>query len=215
MKLVFIAMPAAGKGTYAEILKKDLNIPHLSFGQITRVAAANGDATAIKAVEYQNKGLYTPDDIVVEIFKKRLSEPDCENGFILDSTPGNVAQAKAFEDFVKIDRVLFFDAPFDVRMHRITGRLTCKECGQIYHKIEVPPKQEGVCDKCGGELYQRADQQEDVVKKRFETYEKMIRPLVEYYKENGLLRTVDSSKSIRVAKDQIMGDIHKAIEDLK
>ncbi|MBW2970561.1 nucleoside monophosphate kinase [Candidatus Woesearchaeota archaeon] len=215
MNLVFIAMPAAGKGTYAQILCEELGIPHLSTGELIRELAAAGDKLGKEAIEYNNRGVYAPDELVIKIWEKRLHQPDARNGAIMDNFPGNVSQAKAIEGRIKVDRVLFFDAPEDVRIYRITGRLTCRKCGQIYHEVEVKPKKKGVCDLCGGELYKREDQQLDVVKKRFDTYEKEITPLVEFYSKKGLLRVIDSSKSIRVAREEIMGNIHKAIEDLK
>ncbi len=214
MNLVFLGMPGAGKGTYADILAEETDIPHLSTGEIIRVSAANGDPLGVKATEFQEKGIYVPDEIVVGIFEKRLKEADCKNGFILDNFPGNVSQAKAIEGRIRIDRVLYYETSEDVRIHRISGRLTCRKCGQIYHKVEVPSKKKGICDTCGGELYQRADQKPKVLKQRFKEYEKQLGPLIEYYKKSGLLRVIDANKSIRIARDEIMGNTKKAIQDL-
>ena len=214
MNLVFLGMPGVGKGTYADILSEELGIPHLSTGVIIREAAAKKDPLGIKALEYANRGEYSPDEIVVGIFEKRLKQPDCKRGFILDNFPGNLPQAKAIEGRIKIDRVLYFETTEDVRIHRISGRRECKKCGRIYHIVEVPPKKKGVCDVCGGELYQRADQKPKVLKQRFKTYEKELGPLIDYYKKKGPLRIVDANESIRIAEEQIMGDIKKAIADL-
>ncbi|HII30285.1 adenylate kinase [Candidatus Woesearchaeota archaeon CG10_big_fil_rev_8_21_14_0_10_47_5] len=211
MIVVLLGLPAAGKGTYAGILQKTYRWPHISAGELLRQAAASGSSSGVKAKGYMDKGMYVPDDIVVSIVKERLSMDDCRKGAFLDNFPGNVNQARASEGIINISLVIYFNASKDTIIGRLTGRLTCRKCGAIYHVNNIPPKKDGVCDKCGGELYQRADQTPGAIEQRLKTYSKELMPLIEYFKGKGLLVEVDSNPPIDEV-DRIIKPALKAIK---
>lgn len=180
MRLIIFGPPGSGKGTYASRLSPIFNIPHISTGQILRDARNDQKyGTIIK--ECQEKGELVPIDIVVEMLKKKLSEPDCKNGFILDGYPRNVEQAKKISD-IPIDFIINLVVSDDIIIKRLSSRRQCDKCGEIYNILYLKPKEEGKCDKCGGNLIQRDDDKEDVIKERLKIYEEETRPVLDYYK---------------------------------
>lgn len=193
MKLVVMGAPGVGKGTYTELLSKRYKLPHVSTGDMFRKEIKKGTRIGKLAKEIIDKGGLVPDDITTNMLKKRLGRKDCVNGFILDGYPRNIEQAKALEKITKIDKVINFVAPDEVITDRVSGRIICKKCGAIYHIKNIPPKKPGVCDACGGELYQREDDNPQSVKVRLKVYHEKTAPLIGYYKDKGLLADVDVS----------------------
>lgn len=190
MNLILLGPPGAGKGTQAARIIEKYNIPHISTGDIFRKNIKEGTKLGKKAQEYMNKGELVPDSLVIEIATDRLTEEDCENGFLLDGFPRTVEQAVALDAFLgqhgkKIDHVLDIDVPKEELMTRLIGRRVCKNCGATYHVTNMPPKTEGICDKCEGELMQRADDTESTVENRIEVYNKQTKPLLDYYDRLG------------------------------
>jgi len=209
MNIVFLGPPGAGKGTQAKILVERYGIPQISTGDMLREHRAKGTELGKKAQEYMDKGQLVPDEIILEMVKERLSQPDSEKGFIFDGFPRTVAQAEALDKLLaemgkKLDFALALVVPDELLVERLTGRRTCKNCGMIYHIKYKPPKVEGKCDVCGGELYQRPDDNEETVRNRLKVYHESTAPLIEYYRKKGLLREIDGSKSIEEITQQII-----------
>jgi adenylate kinase len=201
MNILFMGPPGAGKGTQAERIVETFGIPHISTGDAFRSAMKQGTPLGLKAKEYVDQGLLVPDEVTNGIVKERLAEPDCKKGFLLDGFPRTLAQAQALEEIMdglgrKIDHVINLKVDRSLLLARLTGRRICKSCGSTYHVIFNPPKQEGVCDKCGGDLYQRSDDTEEKVGTRLDEYTSKTAPLLSYYKDKGLLREVDGEKDI-------------------
>jgi adenylate kinase len=209
MNMIFLGPPGIGKGTHAEIVSKRLGIPRISTGEIMREEVKNGTDLGKEVKTYMDTGDLIPDEIMIDIIRKRIRQDDCIKGFILDGFPRTVMQAEELEDITDIDIVLNLTAPHEVIIDRITGRLTCSKCDAIYHVKNIRPKKKGVCDVCGGELYQREDQSEDAVKKRLELYVKRTEPLIYYYKKKGKLKEVN----VVGKKDDVSERIDKAIKD--
>jgi adenylate kinase len=209
MNIVFLGPPGAGKGTQAKILIERYGIPQISTGDMLREHRAKGTELGKKAQEYMDKGQLVPDEIILGMVKERLSQPDCQKGFILDGFPRTVAQAEALDKLLsemgkKLDFALALIVPDDLLVERLTGRRTCKNCGMMYHIKYKPPKVEGKCDVCGGELYQRPDDNEETVRNRLKVYHEQTAPLIEYYKNKGILREIDGSKSIEEITQQLI-----------
>lgn len=209
MNIVFLGPPGAGKGTQAKILIERYGIPQISTGDMLREHRAKGTELGKKAQEYMDKGQLVPDEIILDMVKERLSQKDCEKGFILDGFPRTVAQAEALDRILsemgkKLDFALALVVPDELLVERLTGRRTCKNCGMMYHIKYKPPKVEGVCDVCGGELYQRPDDNEETVRNRLKVYHESTAPLIDYYKKRGILREIDGSKSIEEITNQII-----------
>ncbi|HID80579.1 MAG TPA: adenylate kinase [Ignisphaera sp.] len=193
MKLVFIGPPGIGKGTYAKAISQKYGIPHISTGDIFREEIAKGSELGRRVKEYVDKGLLVPDEIVIEVVKRRLSQPDCAKGFILDGFPRTLRQAEALDQITRIDAVLLFNAPLEIIIERVSGRRICPNCGAIYHVKWRPPKTPDVCDVCGARLIKRRDDEPDVVRRRYEIYLQTFTPIIEYYRRKGLLVEVDAS----------------------
>jgi len=204
MRLVFIGPPGVGKGTYATAISKKYGIPHISTGDILREEVKKGSEIGLKAREYMERGELVPDGIIIEIIRRRLAEEDCKKGFILDGFPRTLPQAEALDRITRIDLVLNFVAPDEVIIERLSGRRICRVCGAIYHVKYMPPKVPGKCDKCGGELYQREDDKPEVVRRRLEVYRKRTEPVIQYYRDKGVLVDVDASEQADVVVPRIV-----------
>lgn len=213
MNIILLGAPGAGKGTQAEKICEYCHIPQISTGNIIRAAMRDGTEAGKKAQEFVNAGKLVPDAVVIEMVNERLKQDDCKNGFILDGFPRTIIQARELESIAKefgfdIDAVINIDVPSEKLIKRLSGRRTCKDCGTTYHVVFNPPKTEGVCDKCGGELYQRPDESEEAVQVRLDTYEKQTRPLIDYYTMKGELTNVNGDQSM----DAVYADIKKNLE---
>ena len=197
MKLILLGAPGAGKGTQAEILCKELNIPTISTGNILRAAIKNGTPTGLKAKAFMDEGKLVPDEVIIGIINERLAEDDCSNGYILDGVPRTIAQAEAMEKAgIMFDHVISIEIADETIVNRMGNRRVCEDCGASYHLVAVPPKVEGVCDKCGGKLIQRKDDAPETVKARLDVYHQETEPLKGFYAERGLLRSVDDRPSV-------------------
>lgn len=196
MNLIFLGPPGVGKGTIAKEIVKQKGIPQISTGDLLRAAVKEKSELGKKAKEYMDAGKLVPDDLVINLLKERISRDDCKNGFILDGFPRTIPQAEALEGEVKIDNVLNFKAKDKTIIQRLSGRRTCKSCNAIYHLENIPPKVEGKCDKCKGELFQRDDDKPEAIKKRLEVYQKQTAPLIDYYKEKGILTDIETEQPI-------------------
>lgn len=209
MNILFMGPPGAGKGTQAERIVSEFQIPHISTGDAFRLAMSQGTAMGLKAKEYVDQGLLVPDDITNGIVKERLSQPDCSKGFLLDGFPRTLAQAEALDEILSslgknIDHVINLRVDREFLMARLTGRRICKSCGATYHILFNPPRQENVCDKCSGELYQRADDSAEKVGTRLDEYTNKTAPLLSYYEAKALLREINGEREIGEVTNQII-----------
>ncbi|MDX8363056.1 MULTISPECIES: adenylate kinase [Bacillaceae] len=212
MNLVLMGLPGAGKGTQAEQIVSKYNIPHISTGDMFRAAISEGTELGLKAKAFMDEGKLVPDEVTIGIVRERLGKNDCKNGFLLDGFPRTVAQAEALEQLLHamnstIDFVININVDKSILLDRLTGRRICKNCGSTYHLVFNPPQQEGVCDKCGGELYQRADDNEATVETRLEVNIKQSEPLLNFYKQKGYLQNIDGQQAI----DKVFVDIDKLL----
>ena len=204
MRLILLGAPGAGKGTQAEILSKLLDIPTISTGNILRAAMKAGTEVGLKAKSYVESGKLVPDDVIIGIIRERLAEPDCAQGYILDGVPRTIPQAQTMEDMgVVIDCALSIEIADETIVRRMAGRRTCKDCSATFHVENNPPKVEGKCDFCGGELTIRADDAPETVKKRLEPYHRETEPLKAFYAERGKLRLVDNQPGIEATTEAI------------
>ena len=205
MKLILLGAPGAGKGTQADILCKELDIPTISTGNILRAAIKNGTPTGMKAKAYMDEGKLVPDEVIIGIITERVAREDCKNGYILDGVPRTIAQAEALEKAgIKFDDVISIEISDEVIMERMSGRRVCESCGASYHLVAVPPKQEGICDKCGGKLVQRKDDAPETVKARLEVYHRETEPLKAFYAQRGLLKSVENQPSVAETSQVIL-----------
>jgi len=209
MKLILLGPPGAGKGTQAKMLTEEYTIPQISTGDILRAAVKDGTAMGLKAKEYMNAGGLVPDEVVVGIVRDRLQEADCNNGFILDGFPRTVAQADALQVSLQemskqLDRVISLDVDAEALIERLTGRRTCKECGRGYHVTFEPSRQADVCDACNGTLIQRDDDQEETIRKRLQVYAEQTSPLINYYRETGVLLELDGMQPISQVQEKML-----------
>ena len=208
MNLILLGAPGAGKGTQAELLVSQLSIPAISTGNMLREAMANGSELGQKVKKRMEEGSLVPDDVILDIVAQRVSQPDCQNGFILDGVPRTLAQAEALEARgVRIDHVVSIEIDDSVIEGRMTGRRVCSKCGASYHVAANPPKTEGVCDSCGAALIIRKDDAVETVRHRLEVYHEQTEVLKDFYRCRGKLRTVNGNQSI----DGANRDILKAI----
>lgn len=211
-----MGLPGAGKGTQAERIVEKYGIPHISTGDMFRAAIKDETELGLQAKSFMDKGELVPDEVTIGIVRERLSKQDCEKGFLLDGFPRTVAQAEALENILaelnkKIDFVINIDVDQDILMERLTGRRICKSCGATYHLVFNPPAKEGVCDRCDGELYQRADDNESTVKNRLDVNIKQTQPLLNFYETKGYLRNIDGQQDIGkvfIDLDRLLGGLH-------
>jgi adenylate kinase len=215
VNLVLMGLPGAGKGTQADKIVDQYGIPHISTGDMFRAAMKEETELGLKAKSYMDKGELVPDEVTIGIVRERLSKPDCKKGFLLDGFPRTVPQAEALEDILtelnkKIDYVINIDVNHELLMARLTGRRICKNCGATYHLVFNPPAQEGLCDRCGGELYQRADDNEATVKNRLEVNMQHTAPLLNFYEAKGYLQNINGQQDIQV----VFADINELLGSL-
>ncbi len=201
MRILLIGPPGAGKGTQAARIARFCEVPHISTGDIFRAAVQAGTELGRKAREYLDAGRLVPDEITIEIIRERLKQPDCSRGFLLDGFPRTLPQAEALDRLLAdlgthLDMVLYIRVSPEVLVERLTGRRVCRNCGATYHVLFQPPRLPGVCDRCGGELYQRSDDTAETVRDRLEIYMGQTAPLLEYYRERGLLKEIDGEQEI-------------------
>ena len=213
MNLILLGAPGAGKGTQAEKLVDLYQIPHISTGDMFRKAQKDGTELGLKAKSYMDQGQLVPDEVTVGIVKERLAEVDCKEGFLLDGFPRTVQQADALDTILAeldmaLDCVVNIEVDKAFLVDRLTGRRVCRTCGATYHIANKAPKVEGVCDKCGGELYQRGDDTIETVSNRLDVYAAQTAPLIDYYKSKGIMSSIDGSKSM----EDVLADIRSALE---
>lgn len=204
MKIIMLGPPGAGKGTQAQLLVEKFGLPQISTGDLLRGALADGTDLGNKAKGYMDSGKLVPDDLITSLIQKRISRPDCEGGYILDGFPRTIEQAKAMESTDKIDVVLNIVVDIDVLMGRLMGRRTCRGCNAVFNITGRPPKVEGICDQCGGELYQRNDDNEVTVSKRLDTYNNLTAPLIDFYRDRGLLKDVNTGGNISETFENVL-----------
>lgn len=208
MKLLIMGRPGAGKGTQAVNIKEYYKIPHISTGDMFRAAIKNQTKLGVLAKGYMDQGLLVPDEVTIGIVQERLLEDDCKNGFLLDGFPRTIAQAEALDKFlnengIKLDAVLDVNVPAEILVRRMVGRRVCKTCGATFHVEFNAPKVEGICDNCGSPLIQRADDTEDTAKNRLTVYDNQTAPLLEFYNNQGILKTVNGDQPL----DKVFEDI--------
>ena len=205
MKLILLGAPGAGKGTQADILCKELDIPTISTGNMLRAAIKAGTETGKQAEAYMKAGKLVPDEVIIGIIHDRVAEDDCKNGYILDGVPRTIAQAESLEKAgIVFDDVISIEISDEVIMERMSGRRVCEHCGASYHLVAVPPKQEGICDKCGGKLIQRHDDEPETVKHRLEVYHQETEPLKDFYAKRGLLKSVENQPTVAETSEAIL-----------
>jgi adenylate kinase len=212
-RIVLLGPPGAGKGTQAKLLQEKFAACQISTGDILRKGVTEQTPLGIEAAQYIDRGALVPDDVIVKLVAERLKDKDCENGFILDGFPRTIPQAESLDTILKqmrlsLNRVLSVQVPREVIIERLSGRRSCKDCGGLSHVLFSPPANEGVCDRCGGELYQRHDDEAETVAHRLKVYEKQTAPLANYYRQRNLLREIDGVGAV----DEIRARIIEALE---
>ena len=190
MKKIFLGAPGSGKGTYASRIAPKRGIPHISTGDLFRKNMKEKTKIGIKVKEFMDSGNLVPDEITIEMLKNRIENEDCKNGFILDGFPRTINQAKQLTKIADIDIAINMCVPDEIIIKRLSSRVTCKDCGEIFNTLTLKPKQEGICDKCQGELATRSDQEPEIIQKRLTVYEKQTAPLINFYKNKGILQNV-------------------------
>lgn len=208
MNLLIMGPAGSGKGTMSKEIVELINVPHISTGDMFREAMANETKVGLEAKQYMDQGKLVPDEVTDKLVEERLAQKDCENGYLLDGYPRNLHQAKALESITKelnreVDLVINLEVSYEELVKRITGRRLCKNCGAIYHIDFNPPKNEGICDICGGELYQRSDDTEEKLKTRTEEYQNKTKPVIEYYRDKGLVKDINGNPAPDVVRESI------------
>jgi adenylate kinase len=215
MRLILLGMPGAGKGTQAKKICQGYSIPQISTGDILRQAVKDQTELGKKAKDYMDRGLLVPDEVIVEIVRERLSESDCQNGYVLDGFPRTVVQASALEEALKnnnaeIDAVLNIEVEEYVVLQRLGGRRTCSDCSMMYHETFNPPQSAGICDRCGGNLIRRDDDRDEPIRKRLDQYRSQTEPLIQYYSEREMLHTISGEGNI----DNIFTNIESVLNQI-
>ena len=208
MKIIMLGAPGAGKGTQAKMIADKYGIPHISTGDIFRANIKNGTELGKKAKGYMDQGLLVPDELVVDLVADRIVQDDCKNGFVLDGFPRTIPQAEALDEALKklgtsIDYALNIEVPDDNIVTRMSGRRACVSCGATYHLVHIPPKKEGICDRCGQPVVLRDDDKPETVQKRLTVYHEQTQPLIDYYKKQSFLKTVDGTQPM----EKVFADI--------
>ena len=208
MKIIMLGAPGAGKGTQAKQIADKYSIPHISTGDIFRANIKNGTELGKKAKQYMDQGALVPDELTCDLVMDRIQQDDCKNGFVLDGFPRTIPQAEALDAALgkineKMDYAIDVDIPDENIVNRMSGRRACLNCGATYHLISIPPKVEGICDRCGSEIVLREDDKPETVQKRLKVYHEQTQPLIDYYKNQGILKSVDGT--------QPMDEVFKAI----
>ena len=208
MKIIMLGAPGAGKGTQAKMIADRFGIPHISTGDIFRANIKNGTELGKEAKKYMDQGLLVPDELTVKILLDRVADKDCAEGYVLDGFPRTIPQAEVLDDALtklgdQIDYAINVDVPDENIIRRMSGRRACLSCGATYHIEHIPPKQEGICDRCGKELVLRDDDKEETVKNRLQVYHEQTQPLIEFYTGKGILKTVDGTQDMQNVFDAI------------
>lgn len=214
MKIIMLGAPGAGKGTQAKMIADKYGVPHISTGDIFRANIKNGTELGMEAKKYMDQGLLVPDELTVKILLDRVAEEDCKEGYLLDGFPRTIPQAEVLDKALtelgdEIDYAINVDVPDENIVKRMSGRRACLSCGSTYHMEHIPPQKEGVCDKCGNELVLRDDDKPETVLNRLEVYHKQTQPLIQFYEEKGVLRTVDGTKPMKEVFDSIVEILEK------
>ena len=209
MKIIMLGAPGAGKGTQAKMIADKYSVPHISTGDIFRANIKNGTELGMEAKKYMDQGLLVPDELTVKILLDRVAQDDCQNGYVLDGFPRTIPQAEVLDGELtklgeKIDYAIDVNVPDENIINRMSGRRACLACGATYHITHVPPKQEGICDRCGKELVLRDDDKPETVKNRLEIYHEQTQPLIDFYTEKGVLKTVDGTVPMNEVFDAIV-----------
>jgi len=204
---VFLGPQGSGKGTVIGRIKDRYQVPHISTGDMFREAVREGTEFGRKAKECMDKGELVPDEVTCGMVKDRLGRDDCKEGYMLDGFPRNLSQAEALSRITRVTKAVLLDVPEDVSLMRLSGRRTCKSCSAIFHMTFVPPKQEGICDKCGGELYQRDDDKPDAIKERLAIYHRETMPIVDFYEKAGVLLKVDGGGTVDDVVALLLGSL--------
>ncbi|MBE5839694.1 MULTISPECIES: adenylate kinase [Butyrivibrio] len=210
MKIIMLGAPGAGKGTQAQMIADKFNIPHISTGDIFRANIKNGTELGKKAKEFMDKGQLVPDELTVQLLLDRVANDDCKNGYVLDGFPRTIPQADVLDSELtklgdKVDFAINVDVPDENIVRRMSGRRACLKCGATYHIEHIPPKKEGICDKCGSELVQREDDKPETVQNRLSVYHEQTQPLIDYYDKKNILKTVDGTKDMQEVFSNIVG----------
>ncbi|MDN3505536.1 MAG: adenylate kinase [Rhabdochlamydiaceae bacterium] len=209
--IILLGPPGSGKGSQAALIEQKLHYPHISTGDLLRAEMKAKTPLGLEAMSYVNEGKLGPDSLIFNIITKRIAQDDCKEGFILDGFPRNIKQGEYFQEKLNIDGndviVLNFELPDATIIERLSGRLICKDCGHPFHIKFTPPKKEGKCDKCGGELYQRADDAKEVIQHRLQVYAKQTEPLIQFYDDLQILKTIDCSPTPQLIFKQIVKKI--------
>ncbi len=210
MKIIMLGAPGAGKGTQAKMISAKYEIPHISTGDIFRANIKENTELGKKAKEYMDQGLLVPDELTCDLVTDRIKKDDCKNGFILDGFPRTIPQAEALDRALtamgqKMDYAIDVDVPDENIVNRMSGRRACLKCGATYHIVTIPPKKEGICDNCGSEIVQRDDDKPETVQKRLSVYHDQTQPLIDYYKNQGILHSVDGTKDLELVFAEIKG----------
>ena len=214
MKIIMLGAPGAGKGSQASRIAKEYQLPHISTGDIFRANLEEETELGKRAKSFMDKGELVPDDITIAMLLERIHKEDCKNGYILDGFPRTIPQAEALKEALakkdeKIDLALDVEASDELIIKRMAGRRTCPACGAIYHIVTLPPKTDGICDRCGADLIQRKDDNEETVKNRLKIYHEVTEPLISYYKKEGILEEIDGAEELDKVFEKVERIIHK------